>query len=758
MPKVSPVQQNFNAGEFAPLAYGRTDIGAYKNGLRTCLRYIPTIQGPIIRCPGTKFAAEVKDSSKATRLIRFEFSTTQAYILEFGDLYMRVYKDDAQVAAASQAITNITKANPAVVTYSGADTYANGDRVAITGVVGMSQVNNREFTVANVNAGANTFELSGVNSTGYDTYTSGGTIAEIFEIVTPYVEADLFQLKVTQSADTLYIAHPGYAPRKLTRASHTSWTLTTITFLDGPYLPINTTTTTLTPSAATGAGVTVTASATTGINGDTGFQTTDVGRFIRVLQTGVWGYAVITGWTSTTVVTVTIINTWTSTAAKLSWRLGVWSATTGYPAAVGFYEDRLFFGGPTSYPQRLDGSKSSDYENFAPTDTAGTVANDNAVSYSLTAKSVNAIRWLDDDEKALVVGTVGGIWTVRPSSLSEGLSPTNVSAKRASSTGTANVSPVRAGGTLLFVQRALRKVLGFLYSAQVDKFQAVDTTRLAPHITKSGVKELAYQEEPYNVAWAVRTDGVLIAVTFNDVDAVLGWHRHVLGGSFSTGAAVVESVACIPSPDSSYDEVWLIVKRTINGATRRFVEYMMPPFGDDADQEDAYFVDAGLTYDGAPVAALGSLYPWEGQTLSVLVDGAAHPDVTVTNGKVTLNDSYSVIHIGFGYNSDGALLRLDAGAADGTAIGKLQRFSSVVFQFYRSIGLKVGKDLDTLDTISFRNASDPTDSPVPLFTGNKRVELNGDYDTDSYIAWRQDQPLPSTILAIAPQLKTEDRN
>ncbi len=753
MPKVSPAQQSFNAGEVSPLVYGRTDVGDIKNALRTCLRYIPVVQGPLVRCPGTRFAAEVKDSSKATRIIRFEFSTTQAYIIELGDQYARFYKDDAQIALTSQAITAITKTNPAVVTYTGADTYANGDRVAITGVVGMGQVNNREFAVANVNVGANTFELSGVNSTAYDTYTSGGTIAEIVEISTPYLEADLFNLGVSaQSADTLYIFGAGYAPRKLTRSSHTVWTLSTITFRDGPYLPINSTTTTLTLSATTGS-VTVTASTPVFT------VTSDIGRLIRWKDpAGNWTWLTITATASTTSVTATISGPDASAGtATVNWRLGVWSITTGYPICGGFYEDRLFAGGPASYPQRLDGSNSSDYENMAPSNAAGTVADSNAVSYSLTANSVNNIFWMSDDEKALVVGTAGGVWTVRPSTLSEALSPTNVSAKRAAGTAAARVAPVRAGDSLLFVQRALRKVMGFIYSSQSDKFIAVDATRLAPHIAKSGVKEMAYASEPHNIAWAVRNDGVLAALTINGADAVTGWHRHIIGGAFSTGNAVVESVASIPNPAGDADEVWLVVKRTINGSTRRFIEYFAPFMEDDDDIADAYFVDAGLTYSGSATSTLSGLMPWEGQTLSVLTDGAAHPDVVVSSGKITLNGEYSKIHIGYGYNSDGALLRLDAGSADGTSIGKLQRIPNVVFKLLRSVGLKVGKTLDDLDTVIFRTSADDTDTAVPPFTGDKVVEVNGDYDTDTYVAWRQDQPLPSTILVIAPQLKTEDK-
>ena len=123
MARSSPLQNSFSSGEFSPLASARVDSQRYAAGLATCINYIPTIQGGLVRRSGTKFVSEVKTSSLATRIINFEFSTTQAYILEFGNLYVRFYKDNGSITLTTQAITGITQANPAVVTYTGADTW-----------------------------------------------------------------------------------------------------------------------------------------------------------------------------------------------------------------------------------------------------------------------------------------------------------------------------------------------------------------------------------------------------------------------------------------------------------------------------------------------------------------------------------------------------------------------------------------------------------------------------------------------------------
>jgi hypothetical protein len=842
MPKVSPLQSNFSGGEFSPLLYGRVDAERYQSALAVCENYIPTIQGGLIRRSGNYFVAEVKSSSAKTRLVSFEFSTTQAYIIEFGNLYLRFYKDNGQITLASQAISGITNANPAVVTYVGADTYANGDEVYITGIVGAigTYLNGRNFKVAGVDTGANTFQLTymdgtNVNSTSMGSYSSAGTIAEVYTVTTTYATADLFQLKFTQSADTLYITHPSYPPKKLTRTAHTTWTITTIDFLDGPYLTTNTTATTLTPSAATGAGVTLTASAVTGINGDAGFATTDVGRLIRIKEGSVWGYVKITGWTSTTVVTVTVINTLTNTGAKTAWRMGLYSDTTGYPGCVTFHEDRLFFAGNTNQPQRLDGSKSGDYENFAPTATDGTIAADNAVSYALNANTVNVIRWMISDEKGLLAGTVGGEWSIRATTTGEALSPTNINAKPATAYGSANIQPVQVGKSAIFVQRAGKKIREMTYFYDVDGFRAPDLTVLSEHITGTGVSEIAYQKEPQSIVWSVRNDGVLVGMTYErDLDSLkVGWSRHVVGG-YSDAAnsdAVVESVAVIPAADGTRDEVWMIVKRYVNGGVKRYIEYMTAFFEDNIEQKDAFFVDSGLTYD-APLTITGitqanpavvtsnghllsngnvvllsgvkgmtevngetftvanaaantfeltginstayttyvsggeirkyittvsGLWHLEGQSVSILGDGAVQPNATVANGSVTLTQRATTVQVGLGYNSDGQMLRLEAGSADGTALGKTRRTHRVGILLHRSLGLKIGMSFTDLDTITFRTSSDPLSRAVPLYSGILSENIEANYDFENQFCWRQDQPLPSLILAVAPQMVTMDR-
>jgi len=767
MPTATPIFASLNAGEFSPLLGGRVDYQKYPKGLKLCENFIPLVQGPLTRRPGTYYVAEVKDSSKRTALVRFEFSTTQAYIIEFGDLYMRFYRNEAQITATAQNITNITQANPGVVTYSGSDTYANGDQVFVSGVVGMTQVNGRRFTVANVDTGANTFELSGVDTSAYTAYSSGGTVAEVYEVATPYTLADIFdsngalRLKFAQSADVLYVAHPSYAPRKITRTGHTSWTISTISFTDGPYLPTNTTATTFGLSAASGSGITLTASGTTGVNGGAGFQTTDVGRIVRIKHSNLWGWGVITARASTTSVTITANRTFGATTATVDWRMGVWSDYTGYPAAVSFYGDRLNWGGCTSFPQRMDGSVVGDYENMEPTSFATgsttdntVIADDDAIAVTLNANDVNVIKAIGEDEQGLIVFTVGGEWIVRPSNQNEALTPTNIRATRSTAWGTSEPQPVRVGKPHIFVQRAGRKVRELAYVFADDGFKSPDLTIASEHITAGGVVAIAYQAQPQTIVWFVRADGVLLGMTYDREQEAIAWHKHILGGSFGSGDAVVESIAVIPNSTGTADQLWLIVKRTINGSTKRYVEYMTPIWSDTIDPEDAHFVDCGLRYSGSAVGTFSGLSHLEAQTVTILADGSEVPTRTVASGAITLANSVTAetAIIGLGYESNMQTERLELQIGGGTIQGKKKRLTEVTVRFWQTLGGKAGPNADDLDPIVFNTSSDPMDSAPPLVDDDMDVSWAGGYETEGRIYIRQDQPYPMTVLAIIPEM------
>ena len=328
MAQASPAFVAWTAGEFSPRLHGRTDLAKYTTAAETLENFIVHPHGGVTRRPGTEFIGELKDSSAVTRLIPFEFSTTQAYVLEFGNLYMRVYKDGGRVVEGNKTISGVTKANPAVVTAT-SHGYSNDDHVVISSVAGMTQLNGRTFKVAGVTT--HTFQLSGVDSRDYSTYTSAGVANVAYEIATPYTTAQLSSLKFAQSADVMYLCHPSVSTRTLTRTDHDAWTITEVDFVNGPFIPANITATTITPNGRSGS-ITLTATTST-------FASTDVGRLVKIFN----GYAKITGYTSAKVVDATVGTMPDGTAELLpTYTNTTISFTEGDPSSTGLeHNDRL---------------------------------------------------------------------------------------------------------------------------------------------------------------------------------------------------------------------------------------------------------------------------------------------------------------------------------------------------------------------------------------------------------------------------------
>jgi len=527
MARVHPFQTNFTSGEISPKLFGQVDFKKYNNAVETMENMIVFPQGGTTRRYGSRFVCEVKNSANATRLIPFEFNIEQSYILEFGNLYIRFYKDNGQITEATKTVTAITKANPAVVTVS-SHGYSNGDHIWLNDVGGMTEVNARRYTIANVTT--NTFELSGVNSTNYTTYTSGGTAAKVYEITTEYTSSQLSEIQFAQSADVMYLVHPSHEPTKLTRTGHTNWSISDVDFEKGPYLDENTTSTTLTTSATTvGTGRTLTASADL-------FASTDVGRLVKVKG----GHGKITGFTSATVVTYEIFTAVGTGSATKEWQLGAYSNTTGFPRAVSFFEQRLLYGGSTNFPQTIWASQSGLYDNFDEGDADAA----DAFIYTIAANKVNTIRWLAPS-KDLIVGTAGSEYKVgRPTG--EPLKPDNVNIAQQTTYGVYPARPIQIGNVILFIQRQQKKIREFYYKFEDDAYSAPDMTILSEHITGNGITEVDFAQEPDSVYWAIREDGVFLGMTYQREENVVAWHRHIFGGKTGSATVTVTDYANIP--------------------------------------------------------------------------------------------------------------------------------------------------------------------------------------------------------------------
>jgi len=667
MARSAPSLSTFTAGEISPRLEGRITLEKYKAGLSDLTNMVVQPHGGVTRRPGTQYLGTVKDSSVKSRLIPFQFKTTDTYILVFGDQVMRVYRNGSQVLKGSaQNITAVTKANPGVVTIS-SHGYSNGDEIFLDNVVGMTELNGRNYKVANVTT--NTFTLqdlfgNNINTTNFTTYASAGAVDEIFEVATPYAAADIFNLRFAQSADIMYFVHPSYAIRTLSRTNHNAWTFATATISGSPN-----------PSL---------------------------------------------------------------------------SGTDNYPSVVTFFEQRLVFAATNNNPQTLWFSKSADYLNFS----TGTNADD-ALIYTIASNQVNNIRYLSAT-RVLTIGTSGGEYVL--TTTNDGpITPTTTQIRKYSNYGSANTEPVQVADVTLFLQRGNRKVREFKYIGEVNTagYQAPDLTVLAEHITEGGLESFAYQQEPENIVWAIRSDGALIGLTYRREEQVVAWHKHTIGGTFSGGSAVVESIATLPT-DTGNDELYMIVKRTINSVTRRYVE-RMKDFDFGSNTTSAFFVDSGLSYSGSAVSSFSTLYHLEGETVSVLANGASHANKAVSSASIALDFSATSAAIGYGYTSNMQTLRIESGSSDGTSQGKPKRIHGITVRLFETVGVEVGNDSSETDRIFFRDSSMDMDTAVPLFSGDKDVEFPGGFDDDDRIYLQQTQPLPLTVLALYPRMNTFDK-
>jgi len=614
-------------------------------------------------------------------------------------------------------------------------------------------------------------------------YAGAGGGSGIYELATTYTESEVQQLKWVQSADVLFIVSPDRCPRKLTRTDHDDWDIADIGGLGftgsgfdashwPPFLDKNTTAITLTPSGTTGS-ITLTAS-------DSLFNADMVGGWFALKN----GYCKVTGFTSETVVDASVIVTLANTDPTTDWFESAWSDYRGWPTCLTFYEDRLCFSGTAGNPDRIDLSTTAGYENFYRAELdGGTAAADDAIAIYLSSRQVNAVRWLAGTRK-LLAGTSGGEWWIDGGGADEALDATETIRRHLDSEhGSSGVAPVLIGNTVMFLQRLSRTMREFYYDWQVDQYKANDVSILAEHLTnRSNITQLAWQQFPHQILWALRSDGALLSMTYMREHEVIGWAKHNIGGT----SAEVESIATI---EGQYeDELWIVAKRTIDGSVERYVERLSPLVVVDTGTgglnewtlEDAFFVDSGLTYRGASTDTISGLDHLAGETVVALADGVVETGLTVSaGGVVTLNRPASVVHVGLNYISDLESLWPVYRDSEGLMLGYPQKITNLILMVYKSSGGLFGPNNLELDDIVYPEGVGIGAAQRVTRSGDRRIARGGDrrvvrgvpvgaefytgltedmsfgpgYDCYPTVFIRQNEPLPMTVTAIVADIE-----
>ena len=852
MAKEEVLYQNFVAGELSPNTWGRTDLAVVKNGCRRIRNFICEAQGPARYRSGLYLAHHTR-RDRTARGIRFEFNDEQSYALEFTDGYLRFYKDEAIITEADKTITGITAASPGVVTIA-SHGFASGDEIFISDVVGMTELNGNSYLVVYI--GANTFSLTdrdgnAINTSAFTAYSSGGVANKIYEITTPYsASLDLFKLKVTQNADTMYIVHPYYEPRKLTRTGHTAWTLALFTRTSDPFLSkkVITGITQASPGVVTSTGHGYTGGELIIIEGVVGMTELN-GRVFEVVYIGANTFSLID------YITDVAVNTSAYTAYTSD---GYASKQDLLPRAVGFYEGRIFYGGADDTPDQFIGSRSPvpttgvpRYDDF----TAG-VDPDHAVYFTIADAEVNKIFWFIGTNRLLFAGTFGTETKITGDTSDEAITPSSINVRAENRLGVADIVPINRENVVIYVQRGSLTLRTFDFDALADSFVSTDRNLVADHITLGGIKSMAYQTGRPDIIWCVMNDGRLAGLTFKSGrEDLAGWHQHDTGQS--VGDKFLD-VFTIPRA-LKHDQVWVHTERVVDGVTRRFFEFMadsaeLPVFADyytgaankvadfakfRRDMQEAQkgymHLDCALTYDGSeqtvtmtPAAvtgtsviftASGSLFKstdvgreiwkksidgltygraqivgytsatvvtcdivddfdsitaiaagsWylttntvrnldhlEGRTVSITVDGAVHPDETVTDGVVTLDGQASVVHVGLRYSGHLQPVTVEGGGSTGSAQAKNRNVRKAGIRFHQSVGASFGTDVYAMEQISFSAMPLEVGGPQLPFSGVKTVMYADNWDIDKSVIIRQEFPLPCDVHFIEVWVEADD--
>jgi len=616
----------------------------------------------------------------------------------------------------------------------------------------MVELNSRFVKIANATANTYTMtDLAGVaiDTTNFTTYVSGGTAARVYEIATPYVEADLFDLHYVQSADVLTITHTNYPPKELKRLGATNWTLTDVAFA----LPL---------SAPTGVAATlvlangthpdfnyrygVTAvkqdgaqesaiSSLVTVNGNKGFYTwkitwnavagADRYNVYSGTDNGVLGY--IGQADSTSFIDTNYAPNLTRVAPTEN---NPFNAAGSYPSAVSYFEQRRCFGGTINKPQNLWMTRPGTESNL--TSSFPTQEND-SIAFRIAAREANTVRHIVPLSDLLLL-TASAVWKVW-SKNTDSITPASVSVRPETYLGASNVQPVVTGNSVLYVQDRGNHMLEIKYTFESSGYAAEDVSLMAPHLFDGyTITDLSYSTSPYTICWDVRSDGALLGMTYVPKQQVIAWHQHSTDGTFESIATVAEG-----TEDASY----FVIKRTINNRQVRYVERLHSRRF--ATQADAFFVDCGLSYSGSAATVITGLYHLEGKTVNVLADGAVHPQLIVTAGKVTLQQAASKVQIGLPITADAQMLPF---AYETEALGQAQyaNVARVYLRVSNSSSVFVGPDFNHLKENKQRT-TEPYGVPPSLKTQRIRLDIDSSWEDEGQVCIRQTNPLPLMIVS-----------
>lgn len=828
MSAVYTIQATFGKGEITPLAYGRVDADFFKQSCEKCRNFAVMLHGGVRRRSGTRFIAPVANEAQISRLLPFSFNNEQSYVLDvnaggniqflaqrgylgapytvshpwnateidllsytqFNDLAYFAERghrpqilsrladtswtltdavtNDGPYMAANLGTTTLTLSDTGAAVPKMTSNTAPANYVASSsgGAAGAYIVfaRNEEATVTldTITTGWVKIDLGSGNARVVDAYWIQGQPTNDRDAPTAWViegsnndstwlildrvegevgwvqsERRYFEFSNESSFRYYRLRFSGGGGADDTNTDLSQWVL----HWSGDYqVPI-----------------TLTASATAGINGGAGFQASDVGRVLRLRGSdGLWRWARIASRSSTTVVSVRLYGQAMPDISPISeWALGAFSAQSGWPALVELYDERLNYGRTDSQPVTVWGSKQGSFGEFG---AGATVLPTDGYALTFLTSSMNELVWLTADED-LVVGSAKQIRSLAPADTTQAFSATNLTQRKGPSSGADHLHPLSIGGAVLYIAAGAKKIRELVLGDQ-NRYVAPEASILGEHTLESGIKWWVFSENPDPTIHAGTEDGEIVSILYDREQRAIGF------SVFSSPGAIAEGGAIIPSQEPGYDDLYIAMRRTINGSTRRYIEVLERPFQYDSDVSmidgrptavGGFFLDCGLTYSGAPATVISGLGHLEGETLSGLLDGSVVTGLVVSGGSVTLPYPAAVAHLGLPYESYLRTHRYSGPSQDGYLFGRPVNTTEVYVDLLSTGSLEVGA-YDATDMRTFEtnpHASDAfTGNPVELVTGIMSCDIEGSWlSGDGRIVLRTSAPLPAIIRMV--EIKAE---
>ncbi|MBQ7395943.1 MAG: hypothetical protein IJW08_05355 [Lentisphaeria bacterium] len=746
---------SFNAGELSPKMIGRTDVSQYAKGCRKLCNFFVTPYGAVERRPGTLFVA--KSKSRRVRLIKFVFSSDAAYVCEFGDRYIRFFRNGRQLVCDGAPVE--------IATFYTADqleriqVIQSADVMTIVHplhpVMELRRIEENSFVLIEKE-----FEYPPVLEPNIDDSIkiTPSAVSGTIELV---ATADVFDAgniggfwqlvhtrkksEIKKDFDSDGVSDTLEVFGNWTFTTHGTWTGNVVLqrSYDGGESWYNYQTFSSAKDSNT---------STSGIEQDENvlyrvvmqdYEQSDTGtlKLCRILFVNpdfvTTGVVRITSVADARHASGNVIRKLGGTDATFEWNEGAWSNRRGFPCSVAFFEERMMFGGTASRPQTVWGSKTGDWDNFLLSDK-----DDAGLEFTLASDTVNTISWMCQ-HNALIIGTLDSEWTLSASDSGAALTSSNAKVKRQSVYGSSRTPALMVGDTVLFVQRGKRKIREFVYTWEKEGYSSPDMTVLAEHITRSEVIETTLQQLPDSILWCVLGNGTIAALTYERDQEVIGWHRHTTAGKFVSVCAV---------PDQVSNDIYFAVDR----AGETCIEILSPRTFDDI--ADACFVDSAVIYNGTETDTIDNLDHLEGMTVSILADGALQTGKVVENGQVILDVPAKKVVIGLAYESVVAPMPYEVDMPDGTSMLRKKAVGEVRVRVYDSVGGEITSGNGDFQQVISRDVlSDSMDARVNLKTEVVVMNLLSGFACETNIEIRQIDPLPLNVSSLVITLDVAEK-